>query len=67
MELEQSSSQMSDYTTKLFKHSITGRKTNKGQWDRIESPEKNRCTCGQLIYDKGIKNIQWKNDSLFNK
>ena len=30
------------------------------QWSRIENTEINPYTYGQLIYDKGDKNIQWR-------
>ena len=33
----------------------------------MESPEINPLTCGQVIYDKGGKDIQLRKDSLFTK
>ena len=40
---------------------------NVDQWDEREGPEINLYTYGCFIFDKEVKNIQWRKDSLFNK
>ena len=37
------------------------------KWNRIENPEMDPQTYGQLIFDKARKNSQWNKDSLFSK
>ena len=68
-ELEKSCSLTSDYTLKLqqSKQYGTGTKTDTQINGTEESPETNPRTHGQLIYGKAGKNIQWREDHLFNK
>ena len=37
------------------------------QWNRIESPEIKPHIYRQLIFNKAVKNIQWRKEILFNK
>ena len=42
-------------------------KRHKDQRNRLEIPEVNPCKHGQLIHDKGVKNVQWGKNCLLKK
>ena len=50
--------------TVWFRHK---KQTHRSMVPIIESIEINPHIYGQLIYDRGDKNIQWRKDSLFSK
>ena len=63
----QSSKQYSTGKTNKQTNKQTNKNRNTAQWKRIESPELNPWTYGQLIDGKGGKSMQWKKDSPFIK
>ena len=46
---------------------VLAQKQTLNQWNRVENPEMDPQTYGQLIFDKAGKNIRWNKDSLFSK
>ena len=46
---------------------LVPKQTYRPEWNRLENPEINPDTYGQLISDKGGKNIKREKDSLFSK
>ena len=70
MKLKESGSLNSDYTTKIQSSKLYGTGIKNRSIDpqnRIENPEINLSTHGQLRYIKEPKTIQWRKDSLFHK
>ena len=53
--------------TKMAWYSCSNKNRQVDQWYRIEDTETNPHKCSYLILDKGANNIQWRNDSFFNK
>ena len=66
---EISCSMISYYTTKLQYSTVSFYHKHRyiDKQNQIENPETNPHLYGQLIYDKGGKNIQWRKYSFYNK
>jgi hypothetical protein len=67
-------SKMNNTDSKLYNKAIETKpswcwKTNRyvDQWNRIEEPETSPHSLSHLSFNKGIKNLHWRKDSLFNK
>ena len=60
------STTVSNGKVKGMARGMSGQNTIMNQWNKIEIPQINTHTYGQLNYDEGGKNIQWRK-SLFNK
>ena len=43
---------------------LAQKQTYKYQWNRTDSPEISLFLCGQSVYDRGAKNIQWREQSV---
>ena len=46
---------------------VLAQKQTHKSMEQNREPRINSCTYGQLIYDKGVKNIQWEKNGLLNK
>ena len=44
---------------------VLAQNQNIDQWNMIENPKINPSTQGHFTFDKGGKNIQWRQDSFF--
>ena len=64
MELEESTFLTSDYSPQ--NSMVLAQARNIHYWNIIESLEINPHTYGQLIFDRGGKNIQWRKDNLLS-
>jgi hypothetical protein len=46
---------------------VLAKNRHEDQWNRIEDPDMKPHNYSQFVFDKGAKNIRWRNSSLSNK